>query len=380
MKTAKILLKMAAVQFVFHGCSGHQVQVNSLDSFSKFNISANAPLRPENFNNIGVIPFVDAVNVDKSGTLIGVQIQNQLDKFGFKTLDGAFLHSSIRERANIVNGLFTEKELKELGSQLHVNYIIYGSVTKYKSTTHETKGNDITVINNTIFGTLATTINAENSIRETYNTGARFKIFNVSKGQDVYEQEISIDSDFWDNLKSFELAFNRHLLLEWVRAKRDSIVDFGIDSAYEITFDSKIRSFKQDDMGIAKLDSNGMHHYYKIISDSSAFFYNSVRTEKVKVIGTIGSKYLFVDGEYFGKSLIDALKFSLAWGDSIACINSISKYPILDQSRKDSLRDMIDRNWNSFSDEDQSEIHERYGLWISDSKKKMPSVFRKRNR
>jgi len=367
---------LAAVVILF-GCASQELPLTSIETFSKFDAPTNSPLRPEFYNKIGIVPLIDAVNAQKSGALLSVQIQNSLEKYGFKTSDRIFLNSVMRERANIMNGLFVDKELQELGSQLKADYILSGIVTKYKSTTRETKGDEVSTIDKSIFGTSVTTIHSENSIRETYSTGARIKIFNVSTGTTEYEYELSIDDDSRDNLKSFEAAFNRHLMLEWVKAKRDSIVDNLIDSNSTPLLNSKVRSIIQDKSLLINLDSSELHHYYKIITDSASFFAKIRGKSNVTILGPLDSKYMFVDGELFGKALVDAVKFHFAWGDSISCIKSISLSRLLNANEKEVVQDLFDKNWNSFSEEDQAQIDEDFDFWINTSKPQTPSVFKR---
>lgn len=369
------LLTVVSSLLIF-GCAGKQIPKRTYSNFAKFDIVKNKPLRPENFNNIAIIPLIDAVNAQNSGKLVATVFQNSFDKFGFLTSDRIFLNSLLQERSAILSGIYGDQDLKEIGEKLHANYVLTGAVTRYNSHQMEKKGDEITTFEKTIFGTVALTSHSENSVRELFNTGARLRLLNIATGATDYEFEISVENSTTDNMKSFEIALYRHLLQEWIRAKRDSVVDSG-QNAKGCNSTATVRSILEDN-ACYRFDSNleKIKAFYKRITDSSAFFVNGVNSEII-LYGNPAAKYSYVDGEKFSSSIASAVLSHYADGDSIGVVNGLSFFTLLDTAEQVIVQKRVNEEWNSFSDDDAFALQDRYKIWINKEMDRRESVFRK---
>lgn len=374
-----LFIMVSIISFAIFGCAGKQIPKHTYSNFAKFDITKNKPLRPEYFNNIAIIPLVDAVNAQNSGKLVATVFQNAFDRFGFSTTDRIFVNSLLQERSAILSGLFGDRELKEIGEKLSAHYILTGAVTKYNSRQIEKKGDEITTFEKTVFGTIARTSHSENSLQELFNTGARLRLLNVETGNTDYEFEISIENSMSDNMKSFDVALQRHLIQEWIRAKRDSVVDSG-KSTSGCNSKSDVRSILEDNACIlGGVDSIEARNFYKRITDSSAFFVSN-SSSAILIYGNPSAKYSYVDGEKFSASIASAVQSHYAYGDSLGVVNGLSFFTLLDSAEQATVQKCANENWNSFSDDDAFVLQDRYKIWISKDSKKKSSAFRKYTR
>ena len=336
------------------------------NKYITFNGTKDVLMRPENLNAIALVPFIDGVNAQNSGIIVSQLIGQALKNNGFDIQDRSIINEVLKERAAIASGLFPDVELQQIGAKVGARFIIHGLVTKYKSTTLEKPGNEYTTLKKTLFGNVLETTHQETSIRESYTTGFRIKIIDITSAKTIYDAEISIDNSGFDNVQAVEAGINQLILYDQIVSKKDSIKNSRFRSGEKaVSFDnSAIHSYLEDAQQIREAKNNkNRYHLISKAMDSSA----NILAQNERVIVEINERgrYQYCDPENFSHLASEAISGLFEIGDSVNVIKLLKwakQNRINDPATSNKIITTFQRNSRSFSSFDQFALRRDYGI------------------